>query len=147
MLVNSDCSSGCESGWTLYFENSYNIVPRNPCKGDTFCQLKGDFSEVAEDLSMVSDASSGPPLHTEEQECGNHENDCSYYAPIDAKLPKRIAKRKKNNENLYRNLKEQQPSSALEDTASSPIFNNQAPVHNVLLDFSEGYSTTHFQVL
>ncbi|THU64348.1 hypothetical protein C4D60_Mb01t25550 [Musa balbisiana] len=44
--MSSDCSSGCQSGWTAYLEEE----------------------EEEEDLSMVSDASSGPPQLREEDE-------------------------------------------------------------------------------
>ncbi|CAN4107814.1 unnamed protein product [Withania somnifera] len=98
---------------------------------------------------MVSDASSGPPnFHQEEEYQYGHSiiNGSHYYAPISN--PKSNSKKQKAKE------KKQKQLSALDDTASSPIFDfsnnnfsinkNTKSVENVL-DFSQGYSTTHFQ--
>ena len=71
MAAGSECSSGCQSGWTTYLDDdrssyswddapSFHAMPphqqqQKPCYGGC------DFSEEEEDdLSMVSDASSGP---------------------------------------------------------------------------------------
>nr|GMD10014.1 digestive organ expansion factor homolog [Ipomoea batatas] len=103
---------------------------------------------------MVSDASSGPPQFVEEEDYGNDNNNgCSYHAapPVNS-APALPVKRQKKKENRRRSIGEH--PSALDDTASSPIFNlsnnnftinNQASVENVVLDFSQGYSTTHLQ--
>ncbi|KAK4340152.1 hypothetical protein RND71_041614 [Anisodus tanguticus] len=148
--ADSECSSGCESGWTLYLENSF----LTSCKGNNFVNGEDEKSlkqkqeeEEEEDLSMVSDASSGPPhFHQEEDYGHNIINGCNYYAPISN--PKSNSKRQKATE------KQQQQLSVLDDTASSPIFDfsnnnfsinkNTKSVENVL-DFSQGSSTTHFQ--
>lgn len=134
-LGDSECSSGCESGWTLYLENSYMAPPYHSCGGNRFLEGKGGFSqengyeeEEEEDLSMVSDASSGPPQFVEEEDYGNDNNGCSYHAaPVNsaAALP---VKRQKKKENRRRSIREH--PSALDDTASSPIFN----LSNVSLD-------------
>ncbi|CAN4112083.1 unnamed protein product [Withania somnifera] len=96
---------------------------------------------------MVSDASSGPPnIHQEEEYQYGHNiiNGSHYYAPISN--PKSNSKRQK--------AKGKKQLSVLDDTASSPIFDfsnnnfsvnsNTNSVENVL-DFSQGYSTTHLQ--
>ena len=77
---DSECSSGCESGWTLYLENSYITC----CKGEKSLKQKQEETEEEEDLSMVSDASSGPPNFHQEEEYGHNNiiNGAHYYAPI-----------------------------------------------------------------
>lgn len=151
VAADSECSSGCESGWTLYLENSFVTC----CKDNNFeaekslkqKQEEEEEEEEEEDLSMVSDASSGPPNFHQEEEYGhNIINGSHYFAPINN--PKINSKRQKPKE------KKQQQLSVLDDTASSPIFDfsnnnfsinkNTKSVENVL-DFSQGYSTTHFQ--
>ncbi|XP_059311281.1 protein SOB FIVE-LIKE 5-like [Lycium ferocissimum] len=152
--ADSECSSGCESGWTLYLENSY--LPscskgNNFVNGEDEKSLKQKLEEEdeEEDLSMVSDASSGPPHFHQEEEYGhNIINGCNYYAHISN--PKSNSKRQK----AKGKQQQQQQLSVLDDTASSPIFDfsnnnfnitkNTKSVENVL-DFSQGYSTTHFQ--
>ncbi|CAK9143576.1 unnamed protein product [Ilex paraguariensis] len=59
----SECSSGCESGWTMYLDQFSNSAEQCHRVGED-CRSKGenvDEEEEDEDLSMVSDASSGPP--------------------------------------------------------------------------------------
>lgn len=129
MLV-SECSSGCESGWTLYFEHSMDASHRDP----PFLDEKGAEDEE-EDLSMVSDASSGPPhLHEEEeeedqdrynQECFNRNSgglnkkkcgvaEAEEEDSVTLKC-RRASKRKKK-------MGDHHPSF-LDDTASSPLIN------------------------
>lgn len=60
-------SSGCESGWTMYLgqsaEELTSVSARNDATGGCYQEV-----EDVEDLSMVSDASSGPPVFHEEEE-------------------------------------------------------------------------------
>lgn len=111
VAADSECSSGCESGWTLYLENSF--LPC--CKDNNFedeKSLKQKEEETEEeDLSMVSDASSGPPNFHQEEEYGHKIiNGSHYYAPITN--PKRQKAKDKKQKQI----------SVLDDTASSPIF-------------------------
>ncbi|XP_031379545.1 uncharacterized protein LOC116194794 [Punica granatum] len=86
----SENSSGCESGWTLYFEHSMDASLRDqPFLDENRAAMFGkrvadeaedddeeEEPEEEEDLSMVSDASSGPPhLHEEleEEECHQYQ--------------------------------------------------------------------------
>ncbi|KAK4739903.1 hypothetical protein R3W88_003600 [Solanum pinnatisectum] len=147
MAGNSECSSGCESGWTLYLENSY----LTSCKGEKSLKQKQETEEAEEeDLSMVSDASSGPPNFHQEEAYGHNTiiNGGHYYAPISN--PKRQKAKDKKQKQKQKQL------SVLDDTASSPIFdfsnnnfsninNTTKSVENNVLDFSQGYSATHFQ--
>lgn len=174
LLANSGCSGGCESGWTLYLDNSF--VSPSYYNGNGFvgggksCGFSEEKriilkdgaeeeEEEEEDLSMVSDASSGPPQYFAEEEdyVANDSNSCyyKYNAPV-AAFSKNSAKIKKAKENRHRQVHDHhnQPSSLLDDTASSPVFdisNNNFPMANNhesaenVLDFSQGYSTTHFE--
>ncbi|KAI8025772.1 hypothetical protein LOK49_LG02G03332 [Camellia lanceoleosa] len=162
MLPSSECSSGCESGWTLYLEHSFlSSYPSNR-NNNEFVDGKGIYSkgkrspkneDEEEDLSMVSDASSGPQIFHEDEYYGNGSNGCLNNAPIDATLPKKRGKRKKNRENPSRKVQEH-PSS-LDDTASSTVFNfsqrnctltnKQASKDNMSSSgFSQEGSATHF---
>lgn len=61
----SECSSGCESGWTTYFDQlSNSTCPYTHNRQGKDHDRDQQDIEDDEDLSMVSDASSGPPhLH------------------------------------------------------------------------------------
>lgn len=165
----SECSSGCESGWTLYLENSCissysNRENGNFVDGKLGLSEEKRSEEEEEDLSMVSDASSGPPHCPEEGDCMASTNGnaarCFFHAraPLDATLCKsRGGKKQKTSENHCRKkTAAREISSLLDDTASSPVFemdlrhkdftllNNHGSAEMVL-DFSQGYSTTHFE--
>ncbi|KAJ9175103.1 hypothetical protein P3X46_013685 [Hevea brasiliensis] len=168
----SECTSGCESGWTLYLEQSFlspttaatahrgsKLVDVRKSSGFWNKKEHGNKAESdedqehdEEDLSMVSDASSGPPHHFHEDESnyfnyGN--NGCFYPAFKDTTLM---------NNNGGKRKKEQELPSFLDDTASSPAFNfsknsdfafmdkNQASMETTL-DYSQaaGFSATHFE--
>ncbi|KAJ6344822.1 hypothetical protein OIU76_006369 [Salix suchowensis] len=124
--------SGCESGWTSYLNQS--TISRNQYQGfDGF--VDGDCARVEdeqdEDLSMVSDASSGPPHYCEDDEfC------CDKQAG------------KSKNKKKSREYGRGQQYSYLDDTASSPALskkvNNEGPTEHVP-EFSQGFSATHFK--
>ncbi|XP_059630268.1 protein SOB FIVE-LIKE 5-like isoform X1 [Cornus florida] len=126
---SSECSSRRESGWTMYFDQSSNY-------GDQFYKADDkDFrSKVAnvkeddEDLSMVSDASSGPPQFCEDEGCFD-ETRYFGYASSAYEQAKKGEKKKKTKE---RRGKKQH--SYLDDTASSPV-----------LRFSEIFLVDFFQ--
>ncbi|KAF4364425.1 hypothetical protein F8388_007002, partial [Cannabis sativa] len=109
------CSSGCESGWTLYLEQSF-LSNRN---GSGFVRKSSNFGynkvkdkdgieqvneeeEEEEDLSMVSDASSGP----------------SHYF-----------------QHHHQDQQEDLPGQT----------NNQTGSMESVLDYSQGFSATHFE--
>lgn len=103
-ISTSECSSGCESGWTTYLDQLSNST--NPYKNQNYQEKGGnvDDDEEDEDLSMVSDASSGPPnLH-----------EPRFYASEEKKKSKQKSKTKET-----KMMKNQ--SLCLDDTASSPI--------------------------
>ncbi|RWW86329.1 hypothetical protein BHE74_00004899, partial [Ensete ventricosum] len=120
--MSSDCSSGCQSGWTMYLEQSSSQF----CK-TVVDEKAGSYQheeKEEEGLSMVSDASSGPPqLRLEDDEhhsrCYRKSNICSWdtgtrssaFAPPAAMAKDGFKKRRIGD-----------PSSALVDTATSPLF-------------------------
>ncbi|KAI8547004.1 hypothetical protein RHMOL_Rhmol07G0162700 [Rhododendron molle] len=90
LAAAGECSSGCESGWTLYLENSF-LSPYALKRRKTEKQSVSE-DEEEEDLSMVLDASSGPWIFHEE--CfGNAGYGFFCHAALDAALPKNRGKR------------------------------------------------------
>ncbi|CAK7347408.1 unnamed protein product [Dovyalis caffra] len=132
MSASQYISSGCESGWTSYLNESSNS--KNQYRGFGGF-VDGDYARVEgeqeEDLSMVSDASSGPPHYREDDEyC------CD-----------KLAKKSKNKRKSKEYGRSQQ-HSYLDDTASSPALgkatNNEGPTE-LVLESSQGFSATHFK--
>ncbi|XP_042058851.1 protein SOB FIVE-LIKE 5-like [Salvia splendens] len=134
MFGNEECSSGCESGWTLYLQQSSISTDESP-------EHQTKRSNEDEDLSMVSDASSGPPpqLHEEEGCGGNDKNGCLFN--YTTTLAKPLSKTRENR--CRKKVQE------LDDTASSQLYNktrSQASVENVVeMEYSQGYSSTQFE--
>ncbi|KAK1301078.1 hypothetical protein QJS10_CPB13g00559 [Acorus calamus] len=155
----SECSSGCESGWTTYLDNSSTKVTATtspslkssggvlPCKKSS---VVVEEEEEEEDLSMVSDASSGPPLFFHEEEVVVvGEEGCYGF-------------KRRRVDGGREQMPEQQGHNPLDDTASSPFFGfskasalsphtisltnlNSQPTVEDTLDFSLGFSATHFK--
>ncbi|KAI3809900.1 hypothetical protein L1987_19503 [Smallanthus sonchifolius] len=143
-IYGSESSSGCESGWTLYLEHS--VYPSHSLE----THKNGDFKKDSfthevddeEDMSMVSDASSGPQHFPEqEDECFKFNNNGGVYTNGKRK---KIPKEPKLQKDF------------LDDTASSPFFNfsnnnrtvaskKASVVENEIIDYSQGYSTTYFK--
>ncbi|CAL9073131.1 unnamed protein product [Musa textilis] len=143
--MSSDCRSGCQSGWTAYLEDE-------------------EEEEEEEGLSMVSDASSGPPQLREqdEQRCRCHRKStlcvgtidclCPVSAPAAAMARDGCKKRRVGEEQHIEH------SSVLADTATSPLFsyskarftddNNcyyQMKPFNAL-GFTRSFSSAHLEV-
>ncbi|KAF5444294.1 hypothetical protein F2P56_036780 [Juglans regia] len=166
--LDSECGSGCDSGWTLYFEHSFlspNVSRRDAGllnENSGFCdeykhhkrakEESKEEEQEEEDLSMVSDASSGPPHLPEDEGYFNDDNGCSYPASRAATLAKNGRKRQKIKQ--HRHSEDQEPTDFLDDTASSPVMNfswnnftltNNQPSMESVLDFSQGLSETYFE--
>lgn len=114
-ISTSDCSSGCESGWTMYLDQSSNSADQFQKANMRFkAANEEEYDELEdEDLSMVSDASSGP-RHLQEDE---DSFDGNGYLCSDSGHPNKKEKKKKN-------VKEQRSKkqySNLDDTAISPV--------------------------
>ncbi|CAK9155440.1 unnamed protein product [Ilex paraguariensis] len=153
-ISTSECSSGCESGWTMYLDQSSNSADQCDRVGfpinDEDCRSKGENvveeeEEEDEDLSMVSDASSGPPQF--------HENGDFFYDTSShfcfASSTSEQANKRKQKTRIKNGVKQQ--NSYLDDTASSPFLsfsknidlsNNEASMRGVQ-GVSQDSSATH----
>lgn len=112
----SECSSGCESGWTMYLDQLSNST--DPCRSAFLHNYKGKGEHVhnyedEEDLSMVSDASSGPP-HPHENYAGENQHYAYAYSSVSED-------RKKKSKTKDSRIKKQH-NLCLDDTASSSVF-------------------------
>ncbi|KAL4278580.1 hypothetical protein GQ457_03G035030 [Hibiscus cannabinus] len=137
----SQCGSGCESGWTLYLDQSSYSHTR-------YHKFSGNFvvEDEEQDLSMVSDASSGPRHYYQGYgECLDENGSiCSVPA-----TPEPAKKTSKNKQKIREHGSNQQ-HSYLDDTASSPVIsfskkNCKKEASIDLLDFSQGFSGTHLK--
>ncbi|KAG7024309.1 hypothetical protein SDJN02_13123, partial [Cucurbita argyrosperma subsp. argyrosperma] len=152
------CSGG-ESGWTMYLDQSYTSDHRFGGGVDGVKEAKARAEEAdEEDLSMVSDASSGPPHYLEDNEELFYNNGYSSYAYSASDSTINCSKEeKKKSKKSKQNGRNQQPSY-LDDTASSPVYgygkaskikaatSNKALEENPV-DFSQGFSATHFKAV
>ncbi|KAK4374359.1 hypothetical protein RND71_005036 [Anisodus tanguticus] len=120
-ISGSECTSECESGWTTYFDEfSYSSNHFNEVKGRNIYEIndgRGKSAYVDEDLSMVSDASSGPPhnFHEDKELCCEENGYMLYpYETENTKAKQRtkIKEQSGKKQNIY-----------LDDTASSPVSN------------------------
>jgi hypothetical protein len=122
---DSECSSGCESGWTLYLEHSYGDTRYIGGTEGYYGKQKdkrvtNEYSEGVEDLSMVSDASSGPP----HLPCDDDDDNVYFNEKHNVvKQNKSGSKKQKVRENKQHLVQDQQNlPSFLHDTASSHVF-------------------------
>ncbi|KAE8659172.1 hypothetical protein F3Y22_tig00116964pilonHSYRG00247 [Hibiscus syriacus] len=131
----SQCGSGCESGWTYYLDQSSYSQTR-------YQKFSGNFAvdDEEQDLSMVSDASSGPRHYYQDYEECLEENGSFCSVPSTSEPAKRSSKNKQKIKEHGNN----QQHSYLDDTASSPK-NCRKEVSMDLLDFSQGFSGTHLK--
>ncbi|CAM8938494.1 unnamed protein product [Rhodiola kirilowii] len=109
---SSDFSSGCESGWTQYFVQSSSSKSRRT-GSKKMMHNKGYGGGGEEDMSMVSDASSGPRQYNEEDEDFNRNEYSSY----------------RNNEQKINKNGKQRDRSQTADTASSHSKNKQPSMY------------------
>ncbi|KAL6545885.1 hypothetical protein OROGR_009759 [Orobanche gracilis] len=163
MLADQERMSECESGWTLYLEHSSNSPYSSYNQENDFLdhgrkyetakrlheeEEEENGADSYEDLSMVSDASSGPPHLHEDDGYGDSNVDekdgCFYQFPVDNDDTVCGNSKKKNREKRRRNVQDQ--SSSLDDTASSSNekltrTRRQLSMENAL-KYSQGYSST-----
>ncbi|XP_039037880.1 protein SOB FIVE-LIKE 6-like [Hibiscus syriacus] len=141
-LSASQCGSDCESGWTFYLDQSScsqtgNFAEDYGVKGARFM-----VEDEEDGLSMVSDASSGPRQHCYCQENGRF---CSH--PATTRQPDKKSSRNKNK--IKEDCSNNRHHSCLDDTASSPVISfsekNFKGEASIELDFSQGFSGTHFK--
>ncbi|XP_017246204.1 protein SOB FIVE-LIKE 5 isoform X1 [Daucus carota subsp. sativus] len=142
-MSTSECSSGCESGWTAYLDqssNSANDLYYNAERSKSVT-LRDGYED--EDLSMISDASSGPRHDYNHQE---NENNCvrNYSGSKQGTIRKHEAKIKGKG-------KFSGDSSYLDDTASSPVLSfsktklARSAHQNSHEQETQGFSTTHYK--
>ncbi|KAF9665922.1 hypothetical protein SADUNF_Sadunf16G0175100 [Salix dunnii] len=143
-FLASECSADCESGWTLYLEQSFLSNPHSKHRNKTrfvdaksagVCSKGKNTEEESEeeeddqdddDSSMVSDASSGPPHFHEDESYFNYDNDYFYPSHKNTKLLNigasyRQKKKEQGRQSLHKQDQDLPPF--LDDTASSPAFN------------------------
>lgn len=117
--ASSGYSSGCQSGWTTYLDDhsSYSCGTARFHGKAQQPYYHCDYSEDAEedDLSMISDASSGP-----RQQCSTGNDDGAAAAAAHANAARRRGRRMEPT--ARRQSKTAAGASLLEDTASSPAF-------------------------
>ncbi|URE10717.1 hypothetical protein MUK42_22357 [Musa troglodytarum] len=156
--MSSECSSGCQSGWTMYLAQSSD--EQSSLRHKDASSFHGqEEEEEEEDLSMISDASSGPPqLHEVDDERGHcyrhstplwESNGCLHFASAPAAAMGRDGGKKRRAEAAQ----QRDHSSVLDDTASSQLLiSSQHSINDCSnhmkqsMDFSYGFSTTHFKV-
>ncbi|XP_057527466.1 protein SOB FIVE-LIKE 5-like [Amaranthus tricolor] len=170
LAPSSECSSGCESGWTLYLEHS-----NNTSFGNHYCHKQrkingfhGNYHEKdqygmnnngvfydyndgddqqEEDLSMVSDASSGPPHFDHHDHIDDEDEDQQEVLGYGRNNKQNI--KLASGQHQYYDYKAQDFS--LDDTASSHIFTSKkngekkgSSLKRVTDYGSQGLSATHF---
>ncbi|RWV94366.1 hypothetical protein BHE74_00050031 [Ensete ventricosum] len=123
--MSSECSSGCQSGWTMYLAQSSDEQSSLRHKDDSSFHGQEEEEEEEEDLSMISDASSGPPqLHEVDDERGHcyrhstprwESNGCLHFASAPAAAMGRDGVKKRRAEAA----EQRDHSSVLDDTAST----------------------------
>ncbi|CAH8329440.1 unnamed protein product [Eruca vesicaria subsp. sativa] len=138
MLGSSEWSSGCESGWTLYLDHSVSSSPSSSCKQrrskDSWSQnYVHQEEDDEEDLSMMSDASSGPRNICEEDSVKKLNS-------VGPKKQNKSEKKRRDSEKI---------NSVLDDTASSHKSMGGNKIEQTFqestLDYSQGFSATHIQ--
>ncbi|XP_073032458.1 protein SOB FIVE-LIKE 5-like [Primulina eburnea] len=117
-VSNSECSSGCESGWTMYLDQTSNFTGKY-----TRVLVKNvNPDQEDEDLSMVSDASSGPPQFQEHENYAGGKNLQLFHGYDESSMTenKRKSKQNKSIATELTRVKKQE-SFGLNDTATSPL--------------------------
>ncbi|KAK6160596.1 hypothetical protein DH2020_003977 [Rehmannia glutinosa] len=145
-ISTSECSSGCESGWTMYWDQlSKNSTEYSSNYTTDFVhnnyEQKGanhhHHVNEEEDLSMVSDASSAPPNYIHENYAGGPTNNYHGYGYSVSEDVKKKSKQRSSKTKETTVIKKQH-HFCLDDTATSPIFHfSQAttPQNHNSLDF------------
>lgn len=132
-LGSDECSSGCESGWTLYLDDHSSNFNDHQCydheSKDRKTKMEDSHSGADEedDLSMLSDASSGPP-HFPDHFHSNYFNAQDFSASnIKSSKVVLVKRRSKKRQKVKTNkhlIQDQHNDDDNDDdhTASSPLF-------------------------
>ncbi|XP_052190410.1 protein SOB FIVE-LIKE 5-like [Diospyros lotus] len=147
-ISTSECSSGCESGWTMYLDQSSYSEDQFQKAGGRIASeefrykaatVEGSYED--EDLSMVSDASSGPPNFQEDDCFDDGTGYLNFGSSASEQKKKREKKKKKSREG-------NQQHSHFVETTSTLSFSKK---HEALspsgdsMNHSPGFSATHFK--
>lgn len=145
-MSTSEGSSGCESGWTPYLDQPSNSTYDMYKESERSKWVTSQNEDEDEDLSMVSDASSGPRHENyHEENYNNCFKNYSYY--LSASKQGNI---RKHDTKIEENKGKFIEDCCLDDTASSPVSfsqkklalsNNQASLEQE----TQGFSTTHYK--
>lgn len=146
---SDEWSTGCESGWTIYLDESAYISRNNDNPNQNYYTriINSDVNDIDDqDLSMVSDASSGPPHckhqfnDDEQQRYYSRSNQNSCYSEKSSKTSqKRLKKPNKkdqkkvgfnkhnddDDDNQQYHACYSSSNLLLDDTASSPFSHSQ----------------------
>ncbi|CAI8599344.1 unnamed protein product [Vicia faba] len=147
----SEYNSESESGWTNYLNHSSFSEEHFNSKSVDYEDYDGkratmEEKDEEEDLSMVSDASSGPPHYHVEEDYQQ-----SYCVNWNDSSSSKESKKKVNEHG-----RKSQQSSPLDDTASSHVlnypkkkisFSGNGVVENNTLDYSPCFSATRTKFL
>ncbi|KAK8933498.1 hypothetical protein KSP39_PZI015309 [Platanthera zijinensis] len=147
---DSQCCTGSQSGWTLYLEQSQSQSQSQSLhyrtSSSVFQEVEDEDDEAEEDLSMLSDASSGPPHAHDDEE--NYSSSCTDegdgFLPLKTRVPEHENKRRRVEEGRRR---EEEYSG---DSAGSTLSSiSKATTSNSKKSFlTEGehssFSATHF---
>ncbi|WOH06981.1 hypothetical protein DCAR_0626410 [Daucus carota subsp. sativus] len=113
-MSTSECSSGCESGWTTYLDHS--SVSAYQYDKTHWRSLGFNVDQETEDLSMVSDASSGPRyLYDEDQSS-------AYFSASGSGFVFKQQQGTKKPKNKMKGMVMKNEDAFLDDTASSHVF-------------------------
>ncbi|CAN4115159.1 unnamed protein product [Withania somnifera] len=118
-ISGSACTSeSCESGWTTYFDEFSDCSHqfKGVKEGNVYGNRGKSTCVEEEDLSMVSDASSGPPDNFHDDNKYRYEENGYIFYPSVTENIKAKQRREKEQSGKERNL-------YLDDTASSPVSN------------------------
>jgi len=118
--ASSECSSGCQSGWTTYLDD-HSSYSRGTARFDGKAARQPYYCDYSEedDLSMISDASSGP---RQQSSAGNDVEGGGGAAAAAAHANAERRGRREAAAADRRQSKRAAAASLLEDTASSPAF-------------------------
>lgn len=119
--ASSECSSGCQSGWTTYLDDDSSSYSRGTArlrgKGQQYRSSYRSEEAEEDDMSMISDASSGP---RQQYSAGSDEGAAALANAQRAERRRRTAEpaaaRRQGK------MAAAVASTLLEDTASSPAF-------------------------
>ncbi|OWM80608.1 uncharacterized protein LOC116210182 [Punica granatum] len=125
---NSDHSTGHESSWTKYLDESSASERWTERRSGFSGGQKEEQQHEEENLSMVSDASSGPPHCKSEDSC-NDENECSssFFASTGTNAKTRNEKNQQKDKCANKNGGKRSTSSSLHGKSEFMNYRHDTP--------------------